>query len=205
LPSFGRWNGLWDVGLFVLFGLQHSLMARQTYKHWLQRHVPETLERPSYVLASALALLALVILWQPLGGVIYQLDPPWRELLWTGHGLGLLMLGYAAHAVDAPDLLGFRQLVAMYQDRPIPQPGFTDRGIYRLMRHPLMFATLCVFWITPVLSYDRLLLNAGFTIYILIGIALEERDLLRSFGDQYRRYRRRVGLFWPGLRREAAP
>jgi protein-S-isoprenylcysteine O-methyltransferase Ste14 len=33
--------------------------------------------------------------------------------------------------------------------------------------------------------------------YILIAIQFEERDLIRMFGDQYRRYRAQVGMLMP--------
>src|SRR5262245_41952443 len=73
---------LTDLGLLLVFALQHSVMARPAFKRWLTRFVPESAERSTYVLASSVALIALFSLWQPLGGVVwYVTDPTWRGVM----------------------------------------------------------------------------------------------------------------------------
>jgi protein-S-isoprenylcysteine O-methyltransferase Ste14 len=39
------------------------------------------------------------------------------------------------------------------------------------------------------------------TVYILVGVALEERDLVATFGDEYRAYRKRVAMLIPFMRK----
>ena len=65
-----------DLGLLVLFALQHSVMARPAFKRWWTRFIPEPAERSTYVLASSLALIILFALWQPLGGVVWSVTQP---------------------------------------------------------------------------------------------------------------------------------
>jgi protein-S-isoprenylcysteine O-methyltransferase Ste14 len=50
------------------------------------------------------------------------------------------------------------------------------------------------------MTAGRLLFALGFSAYILIGIAFEERDLVRQFGEHYRRYRKQVGMLLPKVR-----
>jgi protein-S-isoprenylcysteine O-methyltransferase Ste14 len=75
--------------------------------------------------------------------------------------------------------------------------------LYKAVRHPLYLGFAIAFWATPVMSWGHLLLAVGMTIYILIAIGHEERDLIAMFGDEYRAYRRRVGMLVPGLGKSA--
>eukprot|EP01034_Spumella_vulgaris_P003550 gene3550-4562_t len=63
-----------DLGLIALFGIQHSVMARPGFKRWLTQFVPQVVERSSYVLATNIVLILTYLYWQPLPGVIWQID-----------------------------------------------------------------------------------------------------------------------------------
>jgi len=71
------------------------------------------------------------------------------------------------------------------------------QGTYRWVRHPMYFVVLLMIWSYPVLTVDRLLFNMLWTIWIVIGTVLEERDLTAKFGDDYREYQRKVPMLFP--------
>jgi protein-S-isoprenylcysteine O-methyltransferase Ste14 len=73
----------------------------------------------------------------------------------------------------------------------------TVSGAYKWVRHPLYFFSLIMIWSCPVLTVDRLLFNLMWTTWIITGTVLEERDLVREFGDQFREYQAKVPMIIP--------
>jgi len=190
-----------DVGLVLLFGLQHSVMARPGFKRVWQRWCPPALERTIYVLAASAALALLCLAWRPLSGAVWDVSsPPLRMLGWAGFGAGAVLLFAAAGQIDLFALTGVRQAFEHAGWlAPRTDGGLVVRGLYRWTRHPIASGWLLVLWVTPTMTVGHLLLAVAMTVYILIGTWLEERALVASFGDLYRRYRRSTGAFWPRL------
>jgi protein-S-isoprenylcysteine O-methyltransferase Ste14 len=196
-----------DLGLLLLFAVQHSVMARPAFKRWLTRFVPEPAERSTYVLASSLALIALFALWQPLGGSIWEIaDPTWRGVTYGLFGFGWGLVLISTFLINHFDLFGLRQVWLQLRGKPYTQLRFGTPGPYKLIRHPLYLGWFFAFWATPVMTATHLLFALATTGYILIAIQLEERDLIASLGDDYRRYRERVPMIIPFMkgRRAAA-
>jgi len=194
-----------DVALVVLFGLQHSFMARPAFKRWLRGHVPETAERSLFVLVAALVLTVLCAVWRPLPGTVWDATTGGPEavlvvLFWAGW-LGVLG---ATFLVDHFDLMGLRQVTLQLRRMPYEPPRFTESSAYGYVRHPMMLAFLIAFWATPRMSVGHLVLALAMTGYIVLGTLLEERDLLRGLGTRYADYRRRVPMLVPRLRRSAS-
>jgi protein-S-isoprenylcysteine O-methyltransferase Ste14 len=190
-----------DLGLLSLFAVQHSLMARPFFKRWLTRFIPEPAERSTYVLLSSLALIALFAYWQPLGGVIWDVtDPTARAVLWALFGFGWLLVLVATFLINHFDLFGLRQVWLQLAGRRYSPLKFGTPGPYKLVRHPLYLGWFFAFWATPTMSGTHLLFAIMTTAYILVAIQLEERDLVDSLGDDYRRYRERVPMVIPFLR-----
>lgn len=187
-----------DLGLVVLFGLQHSVMARPGFKRWGTRVVPPVVERSTYVLASSAALALLMWAWRPLGAVVWHVEA-------TGLRAGLYGVGFAGWAlvlastfqIDHFDLFGLRQVLRHQLGRPPVQPRFRTPLLYRWVRHPLMLGLLVAFWAAPTMSVGHLLFAAAMTLYIGIGVRFEERDLTRQLGDDYRRYQQQVPRLVP--------
>lgn len=188
-----------DLLLIAGFGLQHSGMARRAFKRRITRVIPEGLERSTYVLASSLAVLALCLLWQPVPVMLWRLTAPLAVgCLTVLAAAGLLLAGKASFAIDHFALFGLRQSGVVHG--PGPQ-GFVTPGAYGRVRHPIYLGTLVLLWAVPVMTLGHLAFSAGLTAYTVIGARLEERDLLVTFGDTYRRYRDTVPMLIPRLRR----
>lgn len=190
-----------DLALLVLFAAQHSGMARPAFKRVLTRFIAPEIERSTYVLASSFALIVLFAFWQPLGGVIWDVsDPLGRAILYALFVFGWSLVLVATFLINHFDLFGLRQVwLALIGRRYTPVP-FRTPGLYRLVRHPLYVGWLFAFWCTPRMTSAHLLFAMVTTAYILVAIQFEERDLVNTLGEDYRRYRKHVPMLIPRLR-----
>ena len=189
-----------DVGLLALFALQHSVMARPAFKRLLTSVVPPAAERSTYVLASSLALILLFWQWQPLGGIVWEVEhPAGRAVLYGGFAVGWALVLAATFVINHFDLFGLRQTWRHFRglsQEPLP---FVTPILYRIVRHPLYVGWLLAFWSTPTMTLTHLLFAAVTTAYILVAIQLEERDLMDAH-PEYAVYRRQVPMLVPVLR-----
>jgi len=191
-----------DMLLLAVFAVQHSVMARPGFKRWWTRFVPHAVERTTYVLLASLALLLLYWQWQPIQQTMWSVTRPsavfiMQAIFWVGWALVLL----STFLINHFELFGLRQVYARLRRRDLPPPVFRTPFLYKRVRHPLYLGFLLAMWATPSMSAGHLLFALGTTGYILLGIALEERDLIALFGDQYRRYREQVPMLNPLGRR----
>ncbi len=184
-----------DLALLTIFAVQHSTMARPAFKRWLTRFVPEAAERSTYVLLSTVCLVLLMVFWAPLGGVIWQVTSRWAEVSLIGLYLaswGLLL--YATFLINHFDLFGLRQVWFALRDKEMPSLKFVTPTLYRIVRHPIYVGWLGIVWFTPTMTMTHCVFAVGATLYILVGIKLEERDLENAH-PEYSQYKRKV----PGL------
>jgi methanethiol S-methyltransferase len=188
-----------NAGLLLLFGVQHSIMARPRFKAWWTRTIPKPVERSTYVLASSACLIALFALWQPIPQPVWQTEGVPALLLQAGFfaGVGLVLL--STFLIDHFDLFGLRQVVLYFRGRPYEEKRFTTPLFYKWIRHPLYVGWIVTFWMTPAMSAGHLLFAVVMTGYILMAIPMEERDLAAALGDTYRRWRARTPMFVPRL------
>lgn len=187
-----------DLGLLSLFALQHSIMARPAFKRWLTRFIPEPAERSTYVLLSSVALITMFALWQPLGGEVWTVtDPTLRGVIWGVFAFGWLLVLVSTFLINHFDLFGLRQVWLQLVGKPYTHLKFGTPGPYKLVRHPLYLGWLFCFWATPTMTGTHLLFAFVTTAYILVAIQFEERDLVDSLGEDYRRYRERVPMILP--------
>jgi protein-S-isoprenylcysteine O-methyltransferase Ste14 len=191
-----------DIALIALFGVQHSVMARAGFKATWTRIVPEPIERSTYVLFASIALIVLFLFWQPLAGDVWDVrGTPAEPILWALFGCGWLIVLLSTFLINHFELFGLSQVWNhMRSARPVA-PVFRQPFFYKLVRHPLYSGFFIAFWATPHMSVGHALLAAGMSVYMLVAIVYEERDLVRLFGEDYEAYRLRVGKLTPRLRR----
>lgn len=189
-----------NLSLVAVFGLQHAIMARPEFKARWTRVIPTPMERPTFVLLAGAIMGTAMWLWQPLPAVIWSVD---AQALAIGiRVLGALGWAYmlaASFAINHFELFGLQQVWMQLRGRAEARVPFVQRFMYRFDRHPLMSGILIGLWLTPIMTLGHLVLSAGFTTYIVLGVAIEERDLVRLHGESYREYRRRVGSLVPSL------
>ncbi len=192
-----------DVVLVALFGVQHSVMARPRFKRWWTRYVPSPVERSTYVLCANVILALLFWQWRTIDTVVWNVgSAPARMTLDIIGALGWAIAFASTFMIDHFDLFGLRQVWTAWKRRPRSEIAFRTVLFYRLVRHPLMLGFLIAFWATPTMSGGHLIFAAAMTLYILIALRFEERDLVAALGDTYRRYRERVPMLFPrALRR----
>jgi protein-S-isoprenylcysteine O-methyltransferase Ste14 len=189
-----------DLALLTAFALQHSGMARPAFKRWWTRIIPEAAERSTYVLLSSLALVALFVFWEPIGGIVWRVpDGDLRDVVIGLYFFGWLLLLYTTFLIDHFDLFGLQQVWRHLLGKPYVPPQFRTPSLYKVVRHPLYIGWLIIFWAAPTMTVAHLLFALGTTAYILVAIRWEERDLEDAFGDTYRAYRARTPMLVPTL------
>lgn len=207
-PNRPFWQALAiDLGLLGLFAVQHSVMARPAFKRWWTQLVPEAIERSTYVLLSSLALVALFIWWQPIGGIVWNVPAGLaRGGVTTLYLLGWALLLYTTFLIDHFDLFGLKQVWRSMRGHEYQPPQFYTPSLYKIVRHPLYVGWLTIFWAAPMMTVAHLVFALATTPYILIAIQFEERDLVNAFGDRYVSYRRSTPMLIPRpWRRREAP
>jgi protein-S-isoprenylcysteine O-methyltransferase Ste14 len=189
-----------DAVLLGIFAVQHSVMARQRFKRAWKRIVPPSIERSSFVLFASLALLLLFMKWEPMGGVVWNVDKPAARMTLQGLSLagGVIAL-ISTFLIDHFDLFGLRQVYLHLKGGEYTPVSFKTPAIYNYVRHPLYFGLVLAFWATPAMTVAHLVFALAMTAYILIGIQLEERDLLHLHGGAYQAYRNQVSMLFPWL------
>jgi methanethiol S-methyltransferase len=203
-PGDGPWEtGLFtDLALLAAFALQHSIMARPAFKRLLTRIIPVSAERSTYVLASSIALAVLFWKWQPLGGMVWNVEAPLgRVALYAGYAFGWGLVLFSTFVINHFDLFGLRQIWRHVQGQPQARVQFAVPFLYRIVRHPLYVGWLFAFWCTPTMTATHLLFAVMTTAYILIAIRFEEADLVNEH-PQYAAYRKQVPMLVPRLTRE---
>ena len=193
-------NGL----LVILFGMQHSIMARKNFKNRLAAFIPPAVERSTYVLISSWVLMLMFWLWQPMPHTVWSVDAAWARallagLFWLGWGIVLLATLLISHF----ELFGLKQAFDRWRDTAPHTPIFRTPLLYKIVRHPLYLGFLIAFWATPDMTVGHLLFSMGLTVYLFIGAYFEEKDLVVLFSDRYRQYQGQTSMILPVPKRRS--
>jgi protein-S-isoprenylcysteine O-methyltransferase Ste14 len=194
-----------DIALIALFGLQHSIMARPSFKARWTKIVPVQAERSVYVLAASVALIILFLGWRPIDTIVWGLNPITHPiingLIWLVFWLGWLTVLLSTFLINHFELFGLQQAWLHLRGMQAARPELRQPLFYRWVAHPLYAGFFLAFWATPEMTAGHLLLAAGMSAFMLIAIRYEERDLTDLFGEDYRRYRASVGGLIPRIGR----
>ena len=189
-----------NIALLALFGLQHSVMARPAFKEKLTAFLPASIERSTYVLATALVTILLVIFWQPMDGGLWHIENEnGRLVLNILFYFGWLVTFLATYMLNHFHLFGLQQSFKS-EDPDAGAKEFKTPLFYKLVRHPIQTGVVIAMLATPDMTTGRAILALGMLIYIAIGLHYEERDLIAEFGDTYRDYKKRVPALLPSFR-----
>jgi methanethiol S-methyltransferase len=187
-----------DIALIALFGLQHSVMARPGFKAWWTRIVPPPIERSVFVLCASIALIILFLCWRPIDAIVWNVSSPVLSgIIWLLFWAGWATVLISTFLINHFELFGLQQAWLHCWGRECGEPELRQPFFYKWVAHPLYSGFFLSFWAAPQMTVGHLLLAMGVSIYMLIAIRYEERDLTDLFGDEYRRYRSGVGMLMP--------
>lgn len=187
-----------NFSLLFLFALQHSVMARGTFKNWLKSYFHSSIERATYCFMTGLVLGLICFCWAPIAGQVWHLESGVAIAVVRIIGaFGWLIVIIATFQLDYFELLGLRQVYCHFIGKPMPAMRFKQPGLYKWVRHPIQTGILIGMWFVPSATFSHLFLAGGLTAYIFIGLYFEEKDLINEFGHTYREYQRRVGKIFP--------
>ena len=184
--------------LLGIFALQHSIMARPAFKRLWTKLIPPAAERSSYVLLSSLLLFLLFWQWRPIPDIVWSVENPiGHAVLLSLYWIGWLLVILSTFLIDHFDFFGLRQVYLAFRGKPYTEIGFKTPSVYKIVRHPIMLGFIIAFWSAPMMSTGRLIFALASTIYILLGMHLEERDLINVYGEAYKEYKSRVFMLIP--------
>lgn len=196
---------IWDGALSVVFFTQHSGMIRRSFRRRLARVVPDHFEGAVYSIGSGVVLSLVLVLWQRSLIEVVHVEGPWRWLMRAAFVAAVVGFVSGIRALHGFDGFGLRTIRHRVRGRRRPEPSLSVNGPYRWVRHPLYSCVLIMIWSCPDLTADRLLFNLLWTGWIVLGTALEERDLEADFGERFQAYRRRVPMLVPWTLRPRWP
>jgi len=195
-----------NLGLVLLFGLQHSVMARRSFKKAWSKIIPEPAERATYVLATVLCLALAFGFWSPMTTTLWRVEQPIAfHAILAVQVVGWATLVWATFALNHFHLFGLTQGWSAFRGQPVPHLEFRTPAIYRLVRHPIQLGILIGIWAAPVMTLGHFVFAAAMTTYVFVGLFFEERDLVRQFGERYLAYRNSVPKVLPRLWTSAPP
>lgn len=192
----------WNVSLFTLFALHHSVFARAPVRLWVARLMPAPMERSFYVWVASLMLIAVCALWQPVPGVAWNTNGALMWALRLLQATGVWLTLRSAVILDVRELAG---VTVRTPDglRPPPVQGdsevaaggpqasdveFTTTGPYGWVRHPIYAGWFLIVFAAAPMTMTRLVFALVSCVYLLIAIPLEERSMRAAAAGTYARY-----------------
>ena len=192
-----------NIALIMLFGIQHAIMARKGFKKVITRFIPAVSERSTFVLMTGIVLSLIIWQWRPIPITVWSVQHEMAQffinvIFWGGWAL----LVYASFLINHFELFGLQQIWFNLIKKPIPEIRFKMTYLYKVVRHPIMLGVLIGIWATPHMTIGHLVFSLAMTSYIIIGVKMEERDLIANHGERYIKYKEQVPGLIPSLRKK---
>ncbi len=187
----------WDSLLCLIFFVQHSVMVRKSFRSKLTAIVPKRFHGALYTVASGISMLALVLFWQNFDYALININSVFR---WIMHGVFIAsMMGimWGLLSIRSFDAFGIRPIKTYIGVADKQTSQLSIKGPYKWVRHPMYFFIFFQIWIRPDITIERLLFNVFFTVWIVFGTYLEERDMVAEFGETYQNYQLEVPMLIP--------
>ena len=189
-----------NIGLIALFGIQHAVMARKGFKKAITRFIPAASERSTFVLMTGITLSLIMWQWRPIPIDVWTIQHEMAQLIvtivfWSGWAL----LVFSSFLINHFELFGLQQIWFNLVKKSIPEISFKMPRLYKVVRHPMMLGVLIGMWSTPHMTIGHLVFALSMTGYIVIGVKMEERDLIANHGERYVKYKEQVPGLIPSL------
>jgi len=192
-----------NIALIALFGIQHAIMARKGFKKAITKIIPAAAERSTFVLMTGIVLSLIIWQWHPIPITVWGVQNEIAQfaiysLFWGGWALVV----FASFLINHFELFGLQQIWFNLVKKPIPEINFKQPFLYKVVRHPIMLGVLIGMWAIPHMTVGHLTFALAMTIYIVIGVKMEERDLIANHGERYIKYKEQVPGLIPSLRKK---
>jgi len=187
-----------DILLIIIFGLQHSIMAREFFKERVLGRFSNAIKAATYSVASSLALVLIYLFWQPIDEYIWKFDSGiWFWVFSALYFFGWIVAFLATFVIDHFELFGLHQGWREFKGLDEPKQEFMVKYFYKFVRHPIQAGTMLGLIATPQMSIGHLLFSLGFSLYIVIGLYFEEKSLKQEFGKDYEEYIKNTPMLIP--------
>lgn len=180
---------VWNVVLFSVFALHHSVFARESIRRPLAQALGR-LERSFYVWIASVLFVAVCKLWLPLPGTVWSVNGAFSLAFVLVQIAGVVISVYSASLIDIWDLAGIRQLDAAALDTQTTD--FKTRGPYGWVRHPIYLGWFLIVFGAGTMTMTRFVFAVVSCAYIVLAIPFEERSIRRSSQGAYERYMKQV-------------
>lgn len=189
--------------LFLCFAIQHSFIISDLFKAWMISLFGDSFYHRYFRFLFTLINLTLAIIlihyWAQLPDSPFIAVTKWMKVFMRIiQCIGVWILYEAGKKFNLFHFIGLRQL----HIKKVPQT-FDEKlnrdGIYGKIRHPMYLAGILILWGEPHLlsSQNGFTLVLLSTLYFYFGSLLEERRMVRQFGEEYERYQKDVPRLFP--------
>lgn len=187
-----------NIGLFVMWSIQHIGMARPAFKRVLTQFIPPAFERSTYVLLTGLTLILLIGLWVPMPAIMFSVtEPIFRSLIVALSFVGWILALAGIFHDSYWEFMGLKQIWSYLRGVAFTPAWFKADWVFRLCRRPTFFGVLLGCWATPDLTVGHALFAVAMTIFTLLGCVFVERSYVDAYGDAYRNVQKSKPLLLP--------
>ena len=180
----------------VAFAMLHSLLALPSIKAHIMRitGMNQSAYRLGYNIV-ALFVFGWVMAADQHSSVLYEIPGAVRYIFYSLQAALLVALASCLVNTGIISFLGLDALMEKTGNREVQ--ALATHGWYGIVRHPLYLLSILFMFMNPVMTMRWLLLSCMASLYFIIGALIEEKRLLKEYGETYNRYREQVPFIVP--------